>query len=302
MHIPWDDVALFLAVLETRSLSAASRRLGVAQPTVSRRLAELESTVGEPLFARGVLGVTPTQLADRLAEPARRMAEWAAEVDAVLEQKEASPHGVVRITAAPGVAYDFVAPFAVHAKTRLPDVRLEVVATVQTVDLVRREADLALRMQQPTQRDVVVLASLAFDVRAFASASYAARLPKRAGLSDIDWIAWAPPLEHLSPNPQLAALIPGFAPVFASDDYVVQLRAAEAGMGAIFLGRVPNRFALPTTLVELPIDVGPLRGEMHLVAGRAGLAIPRVRAVAELLEEELVRVQRAIRRPARAAR
>ncbi|MCW5807929.1 MAG: LysR family transcriptional regulator, partial [Deltaproteobacteria bacterium] len=78
MHIPWNDVELVVAVAETGSLSAAARRLQLTQPTVSRRLAELEAGLGEALFVRAVDGTTPTPFGERLLEPARRMAECAA--------------------------------------------------------------------------------------------------------------------------------------------------------------------------------------------------------------------------------
>lgn len=289
MDIPWDDLKLFLAVAETGSLSAAARRLGVAQPTVSRRLAELEGRMGEALFARGVEGAKLTAFGERLLEPARRMAEWAAEAERAAEQPSAAPAGVVKVTAPPGVAFDLVAPFAAWLATELPGVRLEVVSSVQFVDLVRREADLALRTTKPDQRDLLCLASLEIEAVAFAARSYAERLPRRAKVADVGWIGWAPPFEHVPPNPQLARLIPGFAPVFASDDYLVQLRACEAGLGAMFMGRVSHRFQRETPLVELDLDLPPVPSSFHLVCARSALAVPRIRAVADLLAAELSR-------------
>lgn len=296
MDIPWDDMKLFLAVAESGSLSAAARRLRVAQPTVSRRLAELEATLGEPLFARGVEGARPTPFGERLLEPAKRMAEWAVEVERAAERSEAAPAGVVRLTAAPGVAFDLAAPFAAWLRAELPQVTLEVVSTVQYVDLVRREADLALRAQRPTARDLVCLASLELEAVACAAPSYAAKVPPRARVADVDWIAWAPPLDHVTPNPELSRMIPGFRPVFASDDYLVQLRACEVGLGAMFFARVRHRFQRESPFVELDLDLPPVPTSIHLVCARSALAIPRVRAVGERLAAEL---ERADTRPGR---
>jgi DNA-binding transcriptional LysR family regulator len=296
MDIPWEDAQLFLAVAEAGSLSAAARRLRVAQPTVSRRLAELEARVGATLFARGVEGATLTGLGERLLEPARRMAEWSAELARTAERTASGPSGVVRITAAPGLAFDFLVPFAAWLRGRLPDVRLEVVSSVRYLDLSRREADLALRFQRPAERGVACVTSLELDVAPFAARAYAARFRRRRrGVrpSDVDWIAWAPPLEDVEPNPTLARMVPGFRPAFASDDFIVQLRAAELGLGAIVLGRLRHRFAQPPTLVELPIEHPPIKSALHLVATKSALAIPRVRAVADLLAAELARADRA---------
>jgi DNA-binding transcriptional LysR family regulator len=102
----------------------------------------------------------------------------------------------------------------------------------------------------------------------------------------------------MAPNPQLAQLIPGFQPVFTSDDYLVQLRAAEAGIGAMFLARVRHRFAR-STLVELDLDVGDIQSTLHLVAAKSALAIPRVRAVAELLAKEIEGAEKMPRQPRR---
>lgn len=282
---------LFLAVARAGSLSAAAKTLRVTQPTVSRRLAELEAELGEPLFVRTVDGTTLTGFGERMLEPARRMAECAGDVAQVASGADTSPHGVVRVTAPPGVAYDVLAPFAAYARARLPEVRLEVVSSVAYLDLARREADLGVRMEPldrpAAQRDLVTLASVEFGVAAFATREYAASLRRGYGLADVGWIGWAPPLENLVPNPQLAARIPGFRPVFASDDFLVQLRAAEAGVGAMLLGRYRSRRALPTALVEMKLDLGKLRSSLHLVCARSSLSIPRVRAVADLLAAEL---------------
>jgi DNA-binding transcriptional LysR family regulator len=285
VHIPWEEVQLFLAVAESKSLTAAAKRLRITQPTASRRLSQLESMLGERLFVRSVEGVVPTPFGERMLEPARRMAEWAGEVDRAAAGAETLGRGVVRVTAPPGIAFELLAPFAAWMRGKLPNVQLEVISSVQTLDLARREADLALRIARP-QPDLVTLASLEHGVGVFAAPSYAKTLPKHPRSSDIAWIGWAPPLDHLSPNPELARLIPGFAPVFASDDFLVQLRAAETGIGAIFLGRVRHRFSI-STLVEIDVDVGDLKRTLHLVCAKSALDIPRVRAVADLLVDEL---------------
>jgi DNA-binding transcriptional LysR family regulator len=286
MTMDWNEMQLFLAVAEGGSVTAAAKKLKITQPTASRRLLDLEASIGEPLFVRGTSGAHLTSFGERMLEPARRMAEWAGETERVAARAQTKPAGVVRITAAPGVAYDFVAPFAAHARKKLPDVTLEVISTVQYLDLGRREADLALRFQPPSGRDVVSVAKIEFDVALYGSAKYVATLPKKPTMTDIAWIAWAPPLDHLSPNPELASLIPNFRPSFASDDFVVQQRAAEEGLGAIFLGKITHRFS-KSALVEIPLPMKVPRNVLHLACARSALDVPRVRAVAELLAREL---------------
>lgn len=288
MDVDWEDVKLFLAVAERGSLSEAARQLRVGQPTVSRRLAELEARLGYTLFERSVEGATPTNHGERWLEPARRMAEWAGELTRTAEQAETKPSGVVRITAPPGVAFDFLAPFARRLRDAYPRIELSVMSRVEYVDLSRREADIALRMRAPTQRDLALVHSLTHWNDAFVSKAYAAKLPAHPQPSDVGFIAWAPPFEHFPPNPQLAALIPNFRPTFSSDDYIVQRCAAEHGLGALFMHKVRHRFNRGSNLVPLGLELGPhATSQLHLVCAKSALAISRIRAVTELLVEEL---------------
>src|SRR6185295_15247696 len=129
MDIAWDDVRIFLAVAEAGSVSGAARQLRLGQPTISRRLAEMEQSLGARLFARGVGGATLTSAGERLLAPARTMAEWAGEVARAAAADEGTPQGLVRITASPYVCFDFVAPFAAWVTSRHPTIRVEVLST-----------------------------------------------------------------------------------------------------------------------------------------------------------------------------
>ncbi|MFY0567736.1 LysR family transcriptional regulator [Archangium lansingense] len=291
MDIPWEDVRLFLAVAETGSLSGAARRLRIGQPTVSRRLAALEYTLGAALFRRGVEGASLTSAGERLLGPAKKMAEWAGEVGRAVESSDRSPRGLVRITATPFQSFDFLAPFGAWLAGKHPGLRLEVLSSIQYLDLNRGEADLALRAKAPTQEGLKEVLALEFENAVFVSKSLAAKLPRKPSLAELPWIAWAPPFDMVPPNPQLEELIPGFTPAFTSDNYLVQLAAAEAGLGAMVMARHRHRFSRPSSLVPLPIDLGPYqRGSLYLVCAKSALDIPRVRRVSELLVSELEKV------------
>jgi DNA-binding transcriptional LysR family regulator len=292
MNLPWDDVQLFLAVAESKSLSQAARSLRVGQPTVSRRLAQLEEKLGCVLFQRGTQGATLTSAAERLLEPARKMAEWAAELARAVQREDSAPQGVVRITASPGMAYQLLVPFAARLRKSQPGLRLEIRSTIQYLDLARGEADLALRFRPPAQGDLVSLCVIKTIGVPYVSPAYKKRMKRNATLADLDWIVWAPPFERLSPNPELEAAIPNYRVAFASDDFLVQCRAARAGLGAVILGKVRGPGWVPEGLVPLEFDLGPAAcAELHLVCTKRAKDIPRVRAVAELLTQELLLTQ-----------
>jgi DNA-binding transcriptional LysR family regulator len=293
MDISWEDARLFLAVAETGSLSSAARRLKLGQPTVTRRLAALEYAIGTPLFRRSVEGAALTQVGERLLPSAKKMAEWAGELHRAAEASDGAPRGLVRVTASPFVSFDFLAPFAGHVAHKHPGLRLEVISSIQYLDLARGEADLALRPRPPQNADLTLLHTLEIENAVFVSRELKARLPKKPDLAQIPWVAWCPPYDMVPPNPQLETMIPNFTPAFTADHFLVMLAAAHAGVGAMVLGKVQHRFSRESPLVPLDLDLGPYaKGQMHLVAPRSALDIPRVRRVADLLLKELEHTRR----------
>ena len=92
---------------------------------------------------------------------------------------------------------------------------------------------------------------------------------------------------------QLLQLVPSFLPTFSSDDFGVQLRAAEAGVGALFMQKVRHRFNRESELVPLGLDLGPhAKSGFHVVCAKSALGVARIRAVAELIAEELVHAEK----------
>lgn len=82
--------------------------------------------------------------------------------------------------------------------------------------------------------------------------------------------------------------MPGFVPAFTSDNFLAMVAAAEAGAGAVVLSRAQHRFARATSLVPLPLPLGPFAtSKLYLVAARSALDVPRIRLVAELSSDEL---------------
>jgi DNA-binding transcriptional LysR family regulator len=290
MNIPWDDVRLFLCLAETRSMSRAAAVLQLGQPTISRRLAALEAELGYPLFTRTASGVSLTAAGERWLVPAAKMAEWAGEVARVAGRRQGRAAGLVRVAAPPGVAFDFLAPFAAWLNTKEPQIALQVQTSIQYVDLARGEAELALRMRPGSGSDLVNVTSIRHRNAVFVSRDYAKQLPKRPSWGDLRWLCWAPPYEHLPPNPVLHSLIPDFKPAFATDNFLVMLRALDAGLGAMVLGDLQHRFSRARQLVSLPFELGEhAESSLHLVCTKSALEIPRVRLVAERLADELAR-------------
>ncbi len=288
LNTNWNDYELFLAIYEAHSLSAAAARMNMSQPTFSRRLAQLEENLGRPLFRRLPTGVTPTALAEKLVSGARHMAETAAELDRLCAQSPAALGGVVRITAPPGWAYGFLPAFAAKVKAKHPDIVIEALSSIARLDLVRGEADLAIRTQRSTSPDLKSLGHFRFANAVCGAPSYVARLPKTVSWGDLDWIVWASPYEHLPPNPQLEAGLPNFVPAFSSDDFIVQRKAAELGLGVMVMPQAMHAFSKVKSLVPIALDLGAFATtDIHVLCARTSLTIERIRVVATLLTETL---------------
>ena len=145
----------FLAVLDAGSLLGAARALGAQQPTLSRQVAQLEAQVGAPLFERTGRGVVPTALALAIAGAARQMAAGADALGQSLAGRRAVVGGTVRITTSEVAALWLLPPVLVALQAAEPDIQVELVASNALSNLLRREADIAVRMVRPVQQSLV---------------------------------------------------------------------------------------------------------------------------------------------------
>jgi DNA-binding transcriptional LysR family regulator len=151
----WALVKSFVAVLDAGSLSGAARQLHAQQPTLSRHIAELETQLGVPLFERTGRGVTPTAAGLAIAQAARQMQEGAAALGQGLALRRESRTGTVRITASQVAATWLLPPLLARIQQQEPGLCMELVASNGLSNLLRREADIAVRMLRPQQGSLV---------------------------------------------------------------------------------------------------------------------------------------------------
>ncbi|CCE11442.1 Transcriptional regulator, LysR family [Bradyrhizobium sp. STM 3843] len=292
MDLQWDDLRIFLAVADAGSLSGAARRLKLSQPTLSRRIAEMEYALGDALFVRKNQGISLTKTGTRLLPAAQGMAQWATEANRSLDAKNSPVSGRVRITAAPAFAFDFLAPFAERLRRKHSQITLEVLASTERLNLSLGEADIALRKQPSDDPDLITVDEVMLPIGAYASRDYARRLPATYDFRDLDWIAWAGQHEMASPNPELAGKIPDFRPSFTSDDYSVQVAACHAGLGAMILLKTPHRLTRSGGLVELKLKLPTtLRAPLTIICHKRMADLPKVRIVVDLLRQEFADIR-----------
>ena len=137
------------------SLSGAARMLGMTQPSLGRHIRELEETLGVSLFARSPQGLSPTDLAQGLLPHAQAMASASAALRRAASTRHDAMSGVVRVTASDVIGVEVLPPMLAAFRARHPGVVIELSLSNQMENLLRRDADIAVRMVRPAQEALV---------------------------------------------------------------------------------------------------------------------------------------------------
>src|SRR5262249_4346350 len=154
-EIGWELYRTFLGVLREGSLSGAARTLGITQPTAGRHVAALERSLDLALFTRSPSGLLPTEAALALRDYAEAMSSTAAALRRAADSQGEGVKGTVRISASEVVGAEVLPPIVAALRQAHPELQVELVLTNRVQDLLRQEADIAVRMTQPKQ-DVLV--------------------------------------------------------------------------------------------------------------------------------------------------
>jgi DNA-binding transcriptional LysR family regulator len=155
----WDLYRSFLAVLQEGSLSGAARALGLTQPTVGRHIDTLEQALGLSLFTRSQAGFIATDAAHALQPYAETLSSASAALlraaSGMGRGADAQIRGTVRVTASEVVSVEVLPPILVRLRDSHPGITIELDVSNRIENLLRRDADIAVRMQRPEQ-DVLV--------------------------------------------------------------------------------------------------------------------------------------------------
>ena len=170
--LDWNLIRSFIAVAETGSLSAAARRLTASQPTLGRHVAELEQALDVVLFRRGRRGYELTEQGIALFERAQAVGEAANAFARLAAGATEQVAGSVRIAASEVVSAYVLPPIMARLGLEEPAIEVEIVASNQVENLLRRDADIAVRMVAPAQQDLVARKIADLPLVACAAKSY----------------------------------------------------------------------------------------------------------------------------------
>jgi DNA-binding transcriptional LysR family regulator len=181
----WDLYRSFLGVVRDGSLSGAARRLGLTQPTIGRHIDALEAILGLSLFTRSPAGLRPTESALDLVPHAEAMAAAAAALTRTASAEAGAERGTVRLTASEIMGCEILPPILAAFRRAHPAIVLELALTNRTEDLLRRDADIAVRMIRPAQAALVARRIGVSPIGLFAHRDYLDHAGTPRGIEDL---------------------------------------------------------------------------------------------------------------------
>lgn len=181
----WNQVRALLATVEAGSLSAAARQLGLTQPTLGRQVAALEAALGVTLFERIGRRLILTQAGREIIGPLAAMGEAANRISLIASRQAQSVEGVVRITTSDVYAVHVLPPFLSRVRALAPNLVIDVLASNEVEDLMRRRADIAIRHVRPQQEELIARRCPDAMARIYGSRAYLDRVGRPASVEDL---------------------------------------------------------------------------------------------------------------------
>jgi DNA-binding transcriptional LysR family regulator len=186
MAIDLDRLRIFHAVATAGSLTHAGEQLDLSQSAVSRQISALEDELKVPLFTRHARGLIRTEQGERLYTTTTKIFEQLQSVEEELLNSRETPRGELRVTATVGIGTYWLTPRLRQFNQLFPEIRMHLLLHDGELDLNHREADIALRMRQPIQGDLVQRKLFDVSYHVYAAREYIARRSAPCSINDLD--------------------------------------------------------------------------------------------------------------------
>lgn len=182
----WDRLRIFHTVAESGSFTSAGAQLNVSQSAVSRQIRALEESLNVSLFTRHARGLVLTQEGQELFETAREVVHKIDETERRLLESRERPSGLLRVTTMVTFGAVWLTPHLEQFILEYPEIDLQVVLDDEDLDLSAGEADVAIRLHEPEQADLIQRPLATFHVHMYASPEYLARKGTPVSTADLD--------------------------------------------------------------------------------------------------------------------
>jgi DNA-binding transcriptional LysR family regulator len=182
----WDKLKVFHAAAEAGSFTHAGEQLGLSQSAVSRQVSALEQELTVSLFHRHARGLILTEQGELLYRTAHEVFMKLESARAKLTDSRERPNGDLKITTTVGIGVHWLTPRLGEFGDLYPDIRITLITTDEELDLAMREADVAIRLRQPTQPDLIQRKLFSVHFHAYASPEYLKRFGTPRTHDDLD--------------------------------------------------------------------------------------------------------------------
>ena len=256
----WDDLRSFLAIARHRTLSAAARAMGVQQPTMGRRLAALEQRLGTRLLQRTPDGFVLTREGEAALSHVERIEAEALAVAREVAGADVRLEGTIRLTTVETLAAFVLSPVLAQFRRTHKLVELEVVVNARSLSLLKREADVALRLARFEQADIVSRRVGRIGYGLYAARSYLELrgLPDWSrGAAGHDVVMTEQDYLHTPEMAWLRVVMPEARVSLASNSRLVQLHATLGGMGLACLANFVADDQPGLVRLDTPINAPP---------------------------------------------
>ena len=182
----WDKLKVFHAAAEAGSFTHAGEQLGLSQSAVSRQVSALEQELGVSLFHRHARGLILTEQGELLHRTAHEVFMKLEAARAKLTDTRERPNGELKVTTTPGIGVHWLTPRLGEFIDLYPDIRITLLTTEEELDLAMREADVAIRLRQPIQPDLIQRKLFSLHFHACASPEYLKRFGTPRSVDELD--------------------------------------------------------------------------------------------------------------------
>ncbi|MBV1868524.1 MAG: LysR family transcriptional regulator [Marinosulfonomonas sp.] len=168
----WDKLRIFHAVADAGSLTHAGETLHLSQSAVSRQIRALEESLNTTLFHRHARGLILTEQGELLFDATAAMSKRLDAASARIRDSEDEVFGELRVTTTTGFGSLWLAPRLSKLYEKYPDLKIDLMLEEHVLDLPMREADVAIRMKEPSQADLIRRRLMGVRMRLYASQDY----------------------------------------------------------------------------------------------------------------------------------
>ena len=269
----WDKLKVFHSAAEAGSFTHAGEHLGLSQSAVSRQVSALEQELSVPLFHRHARGLILTEQGELLYRTAHEVFMKLEAARTKLTDSREKPNGELKVATTVGIGVHWLTPRLGEFLDLYPDIRVTMITTDEELDLAMREADVAIRLRQPLQQDLIQRKLFSMHFHAYASPEYLKRSGTPRTPEDLDGhrilvlggnaptylqnVLWLTEIARNGKGPRI--------PWFVINNVLGLLRACQRGLGIAML---------PDYLVEENGSLVQLFSELDAVAFDAYFVYP----------------------------